>query len=126
MNKGYTSLEQSRRLLELGVSSDTADMYYRGTQSIINPKEFEYSEYPLVRGKYVSFDDLKYFYPCWSLNALLNILPHYEINNYSEAIQLSVGRLYAVETEKGETLMDIVVDLITWGLQHGLDIKKVL
>ena len=74
----------------------------------------------------VSFDDLKYFYPCWSLNALLNILPHYEINNYSEAIQLSVGRLYTVETEKGETLMDIVVDLITWGLQHGLDIKKVL
>lgn len=50
-------------------------MYYKGFQSIIDPKEREYTKEPFVRGKYTPFDDLRICYPCWSVGALLELIP---------------------------------------------------
>ena len=72
--KAYTDLEQSKKLAEI-LPLESADMYYAGHQSIINPKEWEYGDTPKIRGKYISFDDKRIFYPCWSLAALLNLCP---------------------------------------------------
>ena len=84
--KSYTTIEQSRKLAEI-LSLESADMYYAGHQSIINPKEWEYGDTPNIRGKYISFDDKRIFYPCWSLAALLGILP----NNENISTTLSKG-----------------------------------
>ena len=75
--KSYTDLEQSKKLSEI-LPLESADMYYAGHQSIINPKEWEYGDRPKTRGKYISFDDKRIFYPCWSLAALLDIMPNSE------------------------------------------------
>ena len=71
--KSYTDLEQSKKLSEI-LPLESADMYYAGHQSIINPKEWEYGDTPKIRGKYISFNDKRIFYPCWSLSALMDVL----------------------------------------------------
>jgi hypothetical protein len=72
--KSYTDLEQSKKLADI-LPLESADMYFIGHQSIINPKEWEYGDTPKVRGKYIAFDDKRIFCPCWSLSALLGVLP---------------------------------------------------
>ena len=61
MNKIYTDLYQSKKLLELGIDVDTADIYlYEGTDGNYYP------EFPIER----DYGDI----PAWSLNSLLNII----------------------------------------------------
>ena len=72
--KSYTDIEQSRKLAKI-LPLESADMYFAGHQSIVNPKEWDYEDLPKVRGKYIAFDDKRVFFPCWSLAALLGALP---------------------------------------------------
>ena len=74
--RSYTTIEQSKVLAEI-LPMESADMYYAGHQSIINPKEWEYGDTPKIRGKYISFDDKRIFYPCWSLAALISVTRNY-------------------------------------------------
>lgn len=67
MNKDYTSVEQSRKLIELGIDKTTSDMHY-DKHSLEN----YYSPIPLI-GKYSEIHDQ---FPCWSLTALFNVLPN--------------------------------------------------
>ena len=62
MNKICTSLEQSQKLLELGIDINTADMFY----TIID--QGLYLE--VKQGIEPSKDDI----PCWSLVALLSLI----------------------------------------------------
>ena len=63
--KSYTDIEQSKRLAEI-LPIESADMYY--TKDSL---ENYYCPIPLI-GKYSAIHDQ---IPCWSLAALLNILP---------------------------------------------------
>lgn len=73
--KYYTTIEQSRKLIELGIDVDTADMYY--------PYYLEFDKYPST--PLALDDELKNYQligediPCWSTEALLKLLPR-EIN----------------------------------------------
>ena len=66
MNKDYTSVEQSQKLIKLGIDKTTSDMHY-DKHSLEN----YYSPIPII-GKYSEIHDQL---PCWSLSALLEILP---------------------------------------------------
>ena len=68
MNKICTSLEQSQKLLELGIDINTADMFY----TIID--QGLYLE--VKQGIEPSKDDI----PCWSLAALLDILDYPQLS----------------------------------------------
>ena len=81
--KSFTDLEQSKKLAEI-LPLESADMYFTGEQSIINPKEWEYNDTPRIRGKYIGFDDKRIFYPCWSLAALLNLLDYPSLTQNKE------------------------------------------
>ena len=68
-----TSIEQSRRLLELGLDPKTADMFWMDTNSVspclelIDDGIFNHRNY-LVRFPNTSL-------PAWSLSALLEVIP---------------------------------------------------
>ena len=74
MNKICTSLEQSQKLVELGIDIETADMCY------INEKP----NIGFLSNEYEMFGDniLSDYYPAWSLTALLSLMPKlYEFEN---------------------------------------------
>ena len=67
MIKGYTDIKQSETLAEI-LPLESADMYYDryGTPNVINN---------LVTHKSIKTDKYQHLIPCWSLAALLNVLP---------------------------------------------------
>lgn len=74
MNKICTSLEQSQKLIELGVDVNTADMCY------INGKP----NIGFLSEEYKMFGDniLSDYWPAWSLGTLMGLMPKlYEFEN---------------------------------------------
>lgn len=68
--KSYTDLEQSKKLAEI-LPLESADMWYQHIgYSIINGTE-KLRYFPMVIRDCVSDEDI----PCWSLSALLDVLP---------------------------------------------------
>ena len=76
MNKICTSLEQSKKLIELGIDINTADMYYEEVCNlpkaiignyILHNQCMEDKDYKKLSNPVLS--------PAWSLSALLDILP---------------------------------------------------
>ena len=84
MNKICTSIEQSKKLIELGIDVNTADMHY-STWTILNE-----GEYILSPNQGETIEELQEDYgnqviPAWSLSALINLLPSEftEVGKYS-------------------------------------------
>ena len=104
--KSFTSLEQSKKLAEI-LPLESADMVIWG-------KDLD-SIAATDAQKFMSgLKDRKMNYiPCWSLAALLSVLPSYEINNFGDGIQLDVKN-NALATEGNETLLDLVVNMIIY------------
>jgi len=124
-----TSIEQSRRLLEAGLSYQSADMYWLGSGATISPDEDEYKlnaepYYPLYervaesikreredRDKY-GFDNtieiearedfLSRLFPSWSLSALWKI-----------ASERGITADFNTKEESPDQVMEILMDLLT-------------
>ena len=66
-----TTIEQSKKLVELGIDPSTADMYYAATED--ENKKLHYTTPPRVR----QTDNAVYKtdIPAWSLSALLELMP---------------------------------------------------
>lgn len=84
----YTSISQSKQLIEAGLDPNTADMYFQIFDDGIttNPQVF-------VNTK---FEDLKRGYnwqPCWSLEALIGLMPAYITTNYTIGSNLFIQRV---------------------------------
>ena len=78
LQNNFTTPEQSKRLLELGVPADSADCYINTNGNTINviPEDSpKYSEY---------CRSLTYLVPCWSAGRLMEI---YELCNAQEFIR---------------------------------------
>lgn len=71
MNRIATSIEQSKKLVELGIDPSTADMSYRPYREEGGISDYELDLCPY---KYASWIG----YPAWSLSALLKLLPKIE------------------------------------------------
>ena len=69
--KSYTDLEQSKKLAEI-LSLESADMYWKNGVSDKYIQCFT----PFVTDEYRSNVDYDYDAPCWSLAALLSVLPN--------------------------------------------------
>ena len=69
MNKICTSIEQSKKLMELGINVNTADMMWE-----YNPDKEAYWNKPTIIpiDDYIFVNDI----PAWSLSALLEVLPN--------------------------------------------------
>lgn len=104
--KSFTDISQSKVLAEM-LPLESADMYFIGHQSIFDP-EWEYEDTPEVRGKYIAFDDKRIFYPCWSLAALLGVLP--EIQGGKPIIALDDNYITYPHMSDLHTKADSLVD----------------
>jgi len=73
MNKICTSIEQSKKLMELGIDVNTADMYwwYGGKVYYVEAME---------DGDFNKESDI----PCWSLAALLEVIPNVVVENFDD------------------------------------------
>lgn len=79
MNKICTSIEQSQKLIELGIDVNTADMFYA---DLLVDGNHKYNLHPLESYGFKTFEETKLktsehldFIPAWSLSALMNLLP---------------------------------------------------
>ena len=72
----YTSIEQSKKLLELGLKPETADMYYfldpTPVGNIYSPVVIFIEKHLKSRMPEYNKGDI----PCWSVGALIKVLPH--------------------------------------------------
>lgn len=87
MNKICTTIEQSKKLIELGIDVNTADMHY-----------YKNSFGDYIEGLYNSSDlkegfELKgiEYIPAWSLSALLELIPPY-LGEFNEGIDFGFSK----------------------------------
>ena len=104
--KNYTDLEQSKKLADI-LPLESADMYY--TRDSL---ENYYCPIPLI-GKYSAIHDQ---IPCWSLAALLNVLP-VSCDDGQHCLALinhnpneKTEWLCAYEDDKGNLMMECYAD----------------
>ena len=80
--RAYTTIEQSRKLAEI-LPIESADMWYQYTGISIKDGSEKSIYFPMVIRDCESDEDI----PCWSLSALLEVLP----NNENISTNLSKG-----------------------------------
>ena len=68
----YTTIEQSKKLIELGLDPKTADMYYE--QEIGRKTDVKVGKSLAIEQNLFSFRN-GYEIPCWSLGALIDLMP---------------------------------------------------
>ena len=98
MNKICTSIEQSQKLIELGIDVSTADMLYN-----------------LLGESYVRHDTPidKYHTPAWSLSALLKLIPKFSLEkdiSNNAGYQLH----YNYDTTYYDDPIDAAFEMICW------------
>ena len=111
MDKICTDLEQSHKLVELGLDPNTSDCSW-----ILSPRD---GHYILSLTEPMEGD-----IPAWSLSAMLGLMPYYELIRTDSSYELSVGRLNALISEGNETHIDLAVDMVIWLLENGYISRK--
>ena len=130
MSKICTDLEQSYKLISLGLNKNTADMHYFSDG--YNPTKLDVG-YSAEDAKFYRGTENKYI-PAWSLTALLDLIPHdgmhgIELNNYNDgktiwtALFNHKSELYTIIRPK-DNAVDAVFEIVVWLLENGY-IKKV-
>lgn len=84
MAKYYTTIEQSKKLVELGIDVDTADMSYILTTN----KYDEHIWQPMLDQPSIRFGEI----PCWSTEALLDILDETIVTEEDDEYRLNFGK----------------------------------
>ncbi len=112
MARGYTTKEQSKHLVELGLDQNTADMYYDGYGRL--PQGYAYT--------LISPNSFECDYPCWSLTALLELMPLYN----GTTPRLSWGKgLYTCFYYQGKmisnpnSMVDAAFEMVCWLIEQG-------
>lgn len=133
MEANYTTIDQSKKLLDLGLNKKTADMFYCYGYNTYS-KVWDYDDEPTVIGE-TTFDvgDV----PCWSLGALVKAMPSYIVINESEYNNSGIFHWeltrgydnYLVRYENqdgnwdlkitaGDTLIEAVINMVIWLLEN--------
>ena len=137
----YTSIEQSKHLLDLGLSPATADMYYH----CLKETNAAMSSVPFVKDRTEvensAYNALYERIPCWSLEALLDAMPKEITDEYDSKGSLGMCVCYnsswewvvyysnadadcsSIHEEQGNTLLEAAYNMVYWLLEQGY-IKK--
>ena len=123
----YTTLEESKQLIEAGLDVNTQDMYYQQCNSKLTGK-YEWKpfigEHLAIRENLFSYRN-GYTKPCWSLAALLNIIDNnniaYRLRNTrnSESKYFISVKVINQEGNHQTFEFDKIIGCITWLLEHN-------
>lgn len=126
----YTTIEQSKKLVKLGLNFNTADMcYIQHFDESYNEVTF-IEENPILTHTIDAID-----LPCWSLGALIDIMPSVIYKSAECAASLSIYKnsMYHVSyrTSSGidetwfskESLIDAAFEMVCWLIENNY-IKK--
>ncbi len=111
MNKICTTIEQSQKLIELGIDVNTADMCYRIVA--YNPDDIH------VYQPYCFAGTLESDIPAWSLSALLDLMPNVK-GHYPELCRgKQTGQYYmwienTFDTQMFDNPIDAAIEMIVW------------
>lgn len=124
----WTTLEESKQLVEAGLSVETADMSYTW--------DFDDSRYIItttpaknwIVPKYAESTKIKQVLPCWSLGALIQLLPRTIEQDYDLLINLELWVMYRQPLSKevrlicssGVSIIENVRDAIIWLLKNKI------
>ena len=120
--RNYTSYEQSKRLVELGLDKDTADMCYIMHATSDNDQwRYDDDDMPpmVLLGNYS--DVLAEAHPCWSVGQLMGIIP-FECNLHKFTTE--GGTVYRLEsfylnhTKSHQYPIDACMEMVEWTLTH--------
>ena len=149
----YTSIEQAKHLLSLGLDPSSADMHYQ----YVLPKSDKIHHVPTIgepveslewynkgytlgcKNKPLSLEE--FCVPCWSLEALLDAMPKEITDEYDSKGSLGMCVCYnsswewvvyysnadadcsSIHEEQGNTLLEAAYNMVYWLLEQGY-IKK--
>lgn len=138
----YTTLEQSKKLVELGLNPNTADMFWSTEFDMVICTQY------LTKSDFETLVPMCESIPCWSLGALMDLLPpsiqtgegmqnQYEIKirkywgDEENLYQIAYGNNRGlseewhdmINTGEKENLIDAAFQIICWLLKNGY-IKK--
>ena len=138
----YTSIEQSKHLLESGLSPESADMEY----ICLKETNAAMSSVPFVKDKTEvensALHALCYRVPCWSVGALLEVMPKEITDEYDSKGWLGMCAInvptwgwiiyysndddsLSMHEEQGNTLLEAAYKMLCWLLENGYIKKKV-
>lgn len=112
--KEYTSLEQAKHLFEIGINPESADMWYGELATgIIIPIVGDYAfEMRCREAKYYLKQSYKMVSPCWSLSALLELMPYdYTLQKTSDS-KFFIVHDYSYTTSNCVTPVDAAVEMV--------------
>lgn len=131
----YTTIAQSKKLVELGLNPDTANMYYfcdpTPAGNVMHPTLIVVEKH--LHSRFPEYD--KGDIPCWSLGALLELMPkiHEDDNDNGCCPNLSKGwdnsqwhcvyRSSIHITGWYDNPIDAAFEMVCWLLENGY-IKK--
>lgn len=120
MNKICTSIEQSKKLIELGIDVNTADMYWWYNGQKYYAETIDHNDFQ------------KRDIPAWSLSALLELIPPY-LGEFKDGIDFGFskamnGKWYSAhyikindnglasfnKTVTGDTAIDAAFEMVVW------------
>ena len=127
----YTSIAQSKKLLELGLDRDTADaVYIRHCTSDNSEWRFDEDVPPMLlsSGSKISkiASEPENVLPCWSVGQLMKIIGNFGMSyhtNKSHDVISSMCSCEHLETSTAWELIDLCYHTIVWLLENG-HIKK--
>ena len=101
MNKICTSIEQSKKLIELGIDVNTADIIYN-----------------ILDESYIRHDTPidKYHKPAWSLTALMRLIPNF--NMFKRTIECRIETTNHL-IDKACDPIDATFEMVCWLLENG-------
>lgn len=111
--KEYTSLEQAKHLFGIGINPESADMWYGELATgIIIPIVGDYAfEMRCREAKYYLKQSYKMVSPCWSLSALLELMPYdYILHKYNG--KFFIVHDYSYCTSNHFTPVDAAVEMV--------------
>jgi hypothetical protein len=113
-----TSIEQSEKLLSLGLDPSTADMHYlfsKDTGHIINKAPF------VTTGDEVKEDILFTSIDCWSLTALLKLISFYALEQTTDGKVFVVSKIgqYSKCSEAWDSSVDAAFEMVCWLIEQG-------
>ena len=111
----YTSIEQSKKLLELGLNPHSADMYWSTEDTYGRTYAAHIGEHIAIRENLFSFRHGLVF-PCWSVGVLLELMP---------TIIEKDGKVLRLRMDKGNNDYAIWYEELSTGLcDEKLDVTK--